>query len=49
MMAMVDANYTFIAIDVGSFVREEDSGIFLKFVMGQQILDGSFGFPEKKQ
>lgn len=48
MLAMVDANYKFIAIDVGSFGREGDSGIFLKSAMGQQILDGSFGFPEKK-
>lgn len=49
MLAMVDANYKFIAVDVGSFGREGDSGIFLKSTMGQQILDGSFGFPEKKQ
>lgn len=48
MLAMVDANYKFIAIDVGSFGREGDSGIFLKSAMGQQILDESFGFPEKK-
>lgn len=49
MLAMVDANYKFSTVDVGSFGREGDSGIFLKFAMGQQILDGSFGFPEKKQ
>lgn len=49
MLAMVDANYKFIAIDVGSFGREGDSGIFLKSTMGQQILDDSFGLPEKKQ
>ncbi|XP_050063324.1 uncharacterized protein LOC126552659 [Aphis gossypii] len=49
MLAMVDANYKFIAVDVGSFGREGDSGIFLKSNMGQQILDGSFGFPERKQ
>lgn len=43
---MVDANYNFIAIDVGSFGREGDSGIFLKSSMGQQILNCTFGFPE---
>lgn len=35
LLAMVDANYKFIAIDVGSFGREGDSGIFLKSKMGQ--------------
>ncbi|XP_060869485.1 uncharacterized protein LOC132944251 [Metopolophium dirhodum] len=48
MLAMVDANYKCISIDVGSFGREGDSGIFLKSGVGQQILNGSFGFPEKK-
>lgn len=46
LLAMVDANYKFIAIDVGSFGREGDSGIFLKSSMGQQILNCTFGFPE---
>lgn len=49
LLAMVDANYKFIAIDVGSFGKEGDSGIFLKSTMGKKILDGSFGFPEAKQ
>lgn len=43
---MVDANYKFIAVDVGSFGKEGESGIFLKSNMGQQILNGSFWFPE---
>ncbi|KAL4104241.1 hypothetical protein QTP88_019550 [Uroleucon formosanum] len=46
LLAMVDANYKFIAIDVGSFGREGDSGIFLKSSMGQQVLNCTFGFPE---
>lgn len=40
LLAMVDANYKFIAIDVGSFGREGDSGIFLKSPMGKKILNG---------
>ncbi|KAL4091307.1 hypothetical protein QTP88_026010 [Uroleucon formosanum] len=46
LMAMVDANYKFIAINVGSFGREGDSGIFLKSNMGQQILNCTFKFPQ---
>jgi len=42
---MVDANYKFVAVDIGSFGKEGDSGIFLKSNLGKQILDGSFGFP----
>jgi len=49
LLAMIDANYKFIAIDVGSFGKEGDSGIFLKSTMGKKILDGSFGFLEAKQ
>lgn len=49
LLAMVDANYKFIAVDIGSFGREGDSGIFLKSTMGKKILEGSFGFPEAKQ
>ncbi|KAL4104313.1 hypothetical protein QTP88_019614 [Uroleucon formosanum] len=46
LMAMVDANYKFIAINVGSFGREGDSGIFVKSNMGQQILNFTFKFPQ---
>jgi len=48
LLAMVDANYKFVAIDIDSFDKEGDSGIFLKSNMGKQnILDGTFGFPEQ--
>ncbi|KAL4120165.1 hypothetical protein QTP88_012895 [Uroleucon formosanum] len=43
---MVDANYKFIVVDIGSYGKEGDSGIFLKSTMGKQVLNGSFGFPE---
>lgn len=46
LLAMIDANYKFVAIDVGSYGKEGDSGIFLKSTMGQQILNGVFKFPE---
>jgi len=47
LWAMVDANYKFVAVDIGSFGKEGDNGIFLKSNMGKQILDGTFGFPEQ--
>ncbi|CAI6373994.1 unnamed protein product [Macrosiphum euphorbiae] len=46
LLAMVDANYKFVAVDIGSFGKEGDSGIFLKSNMGKQILNGTFKFPE---
>lgn len=46
---MVGASYKCIAVDIGSFGRDGDSGIFLKSNIGKNILDGSFGFPESKQ
>jgi len=45
LLAMVDANYKFIAVDIGSYGKEGDSGIFLKSTMGKQVLNGSFSFP----
>jgi len=49
LLAMVDANYKFIAVDVGSFGKEGDSGICLKSTMAKKTLDGSFGFAEAKK
>lgn len=49
LLTLVYANYKFIAIDVGSFGIEGDSGIFLKSTMGKNILNGTFGFPEDAQ
>lgn len=46
LLAMVDANYKFIVVDVGSYGKEGDSGIFLKSELGKQILNGTFRFPE---
>lgn len=47
LLAMVDANCKFVVVDIGSYGKEGDSGIFLKSIMGQQILNGSFSFPEE--
>lgn len=47
LLAMVDANYKFVIVDIGSYGKEGDSSIFLKSDIGQRILNGSFGFPEE--
>lgn len=45
LLAIVDANYKFLAVDIGSYGKEGDSGIFSKSIMGQKIYQGTFGFP----
>jgi len=46
LLAIVDANIKFIAIDVGSYGREGDAGIYLKSEMGKRINNGLFNIPE---
>ena len=48
LLALVDANYKFIIIDVGSYGKEGDSGIFNKSIMGQAIREGKMKFPMDK-
>lgn len=45
LLAIVDANLNFVAIDVGSYGREGDAGIFLKSSMGRAIEQGEFNMP----
>lgn len=45
LLALVDANSRFIAIDVGSYGREGDAGIFSKSKFGQAIRSGKFEIP----
>lgn len=49
LLAIVDAKSKFIAIDVGSYGKEGDSGIFSKSVMGKRIYSKQFGLPENTQ
>ncbi|XP_076672003.1 uncharacterized protein LOC143371063 [Andrena cerasifolii] len=48
LLALVDANYKFIIIDVGSYGKEGDSGIFTKSIMGQAISEDKMKFPMDK-
>lgn len=45
LLAIVDANYKFVTIDVGAYGREGDSGIFNRSSFGKQINDKQFDFP----
>lgn len=45
LLAIVDANYKFVSIDVGSYGREGDAGIYLKSIMGRLINAGQFNIP----
>jgi len=37
LMALVDANYKFIAIDVGSYGKNSDGGIFANSSFGKDL------------
>ncbi|KAH9638482.1 hypothetical protein HF086_016807 [Spodoptera exigua] len=46
LLAIVDANYKFIAVDVGSYGKEGDSGIFQKSCIGKKIARNKFNAPK---
>lgn len=46
LLAIVEANYKFIAVDVGSYGKEGDNGIFQKSAMGKKIISGQFNVPQ---
>lgn len=48
LLAIVDAKYKFL-IDVGSYGKEGDSGIFSKSVIGRRIYSEQFGLPADTQ
>lgn len=45
LLAITDAHYRFLFIDVGSFGREGDAGIFAKSNIGELLASGEFPFP----
>lgn len=45
LLAIVDGNLRFVAIDVGAYGREGDAGIFERSNMGQAIAAGTFNMP----
>lgn len=45
-MVPMDANLQYLAIDVGSFGKNNDSGIFADSELGRAITGGHLNFPE---
>lgn len=48
LLALVDANYNFIAVNVGAFGKDSDGGIFSKSKMGKALLNNKFNIPVSK-
>lgn len=48
LLAMVDAEYKFIAVDVGAFGKNSDGGIFKDSNMGKALEGNTFGMPKSR-
>ncbi|KAL4152655.1 hypothetical protein QTP88_000488 [Uroleucon formosanum] len=48
LLAVVDADCKFIAVDIGSYGREGDAGIYLKSQIGKMIKNNKFNIPSPK-
>lgn len=48
MLALVDADYKFVAVDAGSYGKEGDSNIYRKSMIGKKIARNYFNIPESK-
>ncbi|KAM5164527.1 uncharacterized protein ACMZJ9_006987 [Mantella aurantiaca] len=48
LMAVADANYHFIAVDVGSFGRAPDTSVFQHSAFNQRLFQGQLDIPEPR-
>lgn len=49
LLALVDTNYLFTVIDVGSYGRENDSTIFQSSILGQKLHEEALDLPEEEE
>lgn len=47
LLGMVDANYRFVCVDIGSRGGASDSGVFSDATFGEMILNGDMKFPDE--
>ncbi|KAM4045426.1 uncharacterized protein ACNLHF_009259 [Anomaloglossus baeobatrachus] len=45
LMAIVDAQYQFVAVDIGAYGRSNDSQVFKQSAMGRRLYSNDFNFP----
>ncbi|KAB0804981.1 hypothetical protein PPYR_01951 [Photinus pyralis] len=48
LLAMVDPEYRFIAVDVGGYGKNSDGGLFNNSRMGKALQNNTFGMPEDR-
>jgi hypothetical protein len=48
LLAVTDANYKFIAVDVGSFGKDSDVGVFDNCPLRRALTSGKIKIPEEK-
>lgn len=48
LLALVDADYKFISVDIGAYGRNSDGGVFKSSSLGQALANGSLNIPPPK-